>query len=96
MSVISRLRALESKLRRRDEVTIIRVLGGLPDDPMGRTARTGEHRWEQECDESDEAFKTRVYELAKAAGERSVVIGGLPDQLPSLEIAASSFDSEPD
>jgi hypothetical protein len=42
-------------------------------------ARAGVLRFWQEPDESREAFEARAVEIADAAGEPLLVIGGLPD-----------------
>ena len=52
----------------------------LPDSPLAATA--GRRRWVAEPGEAIEAFGQRIATLAKALGERLLVIGGLPDDEP--------------
>ena len=75
-----RLAAIERRLHplaRTIQEIIIR--GGLPgsDDPT--FARAGEMRWQRTPDESFAVFRARAMTEASAAGERFIIIGGLPN-----------------
>jgi hypothetical protein len=87
-----RLRAVERKLNGGTPPSIFRILtfeGGLP-GPINR-AYAGEHRWRREGDETLEQFTERAARAAEAAGETSLMVGGLPrsDELAEFE----SFDA---
>lgn len=55
---------------------ILLVTGGLP-GPIN-WAYAGSHRWKREAEESIEQFAERAARAAKAEGETSLNIGGLP------------------
>jgi hypothetical protein len=65
------------------------ILGGLPgsDDPTFATA--GDLRWERAPAETLPAFRARAMAAATAAGERYIVIGGLPCAQRERQCAAA-------
>jgi hypothetical protein len=72
------------KLERRlappsDDVTVFIIKGGICSDG-GTTADAGRLNWTQGLDESLAAFKARVIADATSAGQRHIIIGGLPEQ----------------
>ena len=74
-----RLAAAERRLKRgRTELEVIVIRGGLDGgDPTFFNAAGA--RSERASDESFAAFKARVVAEAVAAGQKFVIIGGLPD-----------------
>jgi hypothetical protein len=72
-----RLAELERMVRSPPTCDVIRIHGGLPS--LGGFARAGSLRFWQEADEPREIFEARALEIADAAGEPLLVIGGLPD-----------------
>jgi hypothetical protein len=75
----SRIAALERRQQQQHgEVKVVVIRGGLHDgDP--NYGKVGELRFQRADDESFPAFQARVVAAAAAAGERLVVIGGLPE-----------------
>jgi hypothetical protein len=77
-----RLEALERRMnedqpsRPGGPFRILRVTGGLP-GPIN-WAYAGSHRWKREAEEELEAFCERAARAAKAEGETSLNVGGLP------------------
>lgn len=84
-SIARKLAALEQQLNALVPALLeITVRGGLPgsDDPL--FAGAGEMRWQRAPDETFVAFRERAVRAAMAAGERFIIIGGLP-QRPQAE-----------
>jgi hypothetical protein len=78
-----RVAAIERRMVAHLEIMEIAVRGGLPgsdDDP--RFATVGGIRWERAPAETLAAFRARAVAAATAAGERHIIIGGLPDNDP--------------
>lgn len=74
-----RLRAIEDKINAKPgangKLYILLIEGGVGEI---RWSYAGAHRWQREDAEELEAFIVRSAEAAKAAGELSLNIGGLP------------------
>jgi hypothetical protein len=90
-----RVAAIERRMVAHLEIMEIVVRGGLPgsdDDPTFATA--GGIRWERAPAETLAAFRERAVAAATAAGERYIVIGGLPDNDP-LDDAPPEKKSSP-
>lgn len=77
MSLRRRLEALEGQDTDEHGVSVLLILGGLPDQSR-KVATAGEHRWLQDSGESDNAFRDRAVSLSEINGESFVIIGGLP------------------
>jgi hypothetical protein len=58
---------------------VVTILGGLDDD-LPQIACAGGRRWEREPEETLAAFTARAQVEASAAGERILILGGLPDR----------------
>jgi hypothetical protein len=76
-----RLAAVERKLNGDGNGTnppfrILRIEGGLP-GPIN-WSYAGQHQWKREPAEELEAFVERTAQAARAAGETSLIVGGLP------------------
>ncbi|MBP0111068.1 hypothetical protein [Bradyrhizobium vignae] len=79
-------------------IEVITIFGCLPQPLM--YAESGGRGWRREATESHEQFEKRVVAGAKAAGLRSVIIGGLPPDFldpESLErfLARCNFSGVP-
>jgi hypothetical protein len=79
-----RLTAAERRLNppvpRIQEIVILGGLPGSDDDPTFATV--GAIRWERAPAETLAAFRERAVAATTAAGERYIVVGGLPDNDP--------------
>ena len=74
----SRIAALERRQQQHGEVKVVVIRGGLQDgDPT--YGKAGELRFQRADDETFPTFQARTVAAAAAAGERLVVIGGLPE-----------------
>jgi hypothetical protein len=77
---------------------VLEIRGGLPDGDS-TFANAGAMHWEQTPGEQYSAFCARVVAEATEAGERLVLIGGLPVTEPTLPVAdsiAAILDNERD
>jgi hypothetical protein len=74
-----RIAAVERRLTPAGAIqTLIRITGGLTDSgPL--CAMVGDQVLEREADETLRDFEARALDVAKAAGEQFVLVGGLPD-----------------
>jgi hypothetical protein len=85
-----RLEALERKLNvKHPSLRILQIEGCLP-GPIAM-ASAGAHRWRREPGEELEQFVERCAGLCVAAGETSLIVGGLPESLE--ELGYSDFES---
>ena len=77
-SIERRLAAIERQMTPPAPTILEIVIRGGLTPGVAPIASFGSNRWEAAPDELFEAFRARAVAAARAAGERSLIFGGLP------------------